>query len=114
MPFKTADEMKEYFPEDSNSNSDKPASNWNPWYRGESTDIRHESDGTGTLVGDGRASHASVDKDHLHYVNHEDGSRTVHHSDRTQGRDYYEEHKEETTTGLDGFFQAFTDFIGRK
>jgi hypothetical protein len=110
MPFKSSDEIDKYF--ESETNDEPKTSNWDPWYRGESIDIRHESDGTGTIIGRGSDSHGDVNKDHLHYVNHDDGSRTVHRSDRTQGKDHYESTKEATTSGLDGFFDAVTDFLG--
>jgi hypothetical protein len=110
MPFISEDEANEYFEKD--TTSDKPTSNWNPWYRGEAVDVRHESDGTGTIIGRASDSHSSVDKDHLHYVNHDDGTRTVHHSDRTNGYEHYQTEKEESTCGMDGFFNAVTTYLG--
>ncbi len=83
MPVRSGDEIDAYFEPENNSES--KSSNWNTWYRGEAIDIRHESDGTGTIIGRGSDSHTAVNNDHLHYVDHEDGSRTVHRSDRTQG-----------------------------
>lgn len=103
------EECDAYF--DSSSEAESTRSKWDPWYRGESVDIRHESDGTGTIVGRANDSHGQVNRDYLHYVDHSDGSRTVHHSDRTQGNDHYEATKASTTTGMDGFFDAVKNFL---